>query len=72
MYLKTIITAIALFATMSGPILADYYPPNLSAQSRDQHEFRDVQRGSFPTGPTPSTITPSVQDRTSAPDPSKP
>lgn len=65
MSIKGILTVAVVIVSFSAPALADYYPSTLSAEERERHEFLDVQRGNYPTGPAPFTLpSQSLQKKT--------
>jgi hypothetical protein len=51
---KFITACTVIIIASTSVALADYYPPTLSADAQQRHEFRDVQQGNYPTGPAPS------------------
>ncbi|MGA0564792.1 hypothetical protein ACO2RV_20275 [Ancylobacter sp. VNQ12] len=60
--IKIIMACTAIIIATSGGVMADYYSPTLSADAQQRHEFRDVQQGSYPSGPAPSSL-PVSQDQ---------
>jgi len=54
MYIRSLLIALVAIVATGAAARADYYSPTLSAGARLQHEFRDVQRQNYPTGPAPA------------------